>query len=165
MNAHIRRFTPSDRASLEKAINIVCAEGRWMSTSHFQPTPGWRHALEEPTCSRHCLLVVEDQDRIVGWCRVFPETCEGAVKEAELGVGLVTSYRNHGLGAALVRHALNWAGEADLHHVWLNTREDNARARRVFARCAFRPAGISGDWIKMVYQIEDVEAQGESICD
>jgi RimJ/RimL family protein N-acetyltransferase len=163
MNAHIRHFAPTDRVSLERAIDAVCAEGRWMSTTCFQPTPSWRHALQEPTCSRHCLLVAEDRDRIVGWCRALPSECKAKVNEAELGIGLLAPYRNQGLGTQLVRCALDWAGEANLPRLRLRTRKSNTRARRVFTRCGFRPLDISGDWIKMVYPVADSAAQGEHL--
>lgn len=161
MTVHIRYFTSTDRTSLEKTIDAVCAESRWMSTSCFQPTPSWRHALEEPNCSRHCLLVAEDRDQIVGWCRVLPSECKTEVNEAELGIGLLAPYRNQGVGTKLVRCALDWARETNLPCLWLRTRKSNTRARRVFRRCGFHPFGISGDWIRMVYPIEDSAAQGE----
>lgn len=161
MSTHIRRFTLADRASLERAINAVCAEGRWMRTERFEPTPSWQHALEDPACSRHCLLVVEDRDRIVGWCRALPSECKTKVNEAELGIGLLAPYRNQGVGTKLVHCALDWAKKANLPCLWLRTQKSNTRARRVFKRCGFHPLDISGDWIKMAYPVADSAAQGE----
>jgi RimJ/RimL family protein N-acetyltransferase len=50
---------------------------------------------------------------------------------------------------------LVWAKGIPLEHVWLKTREANARARRVFTRCGFRPCSVMDGWIKMVYQVGD----------
>lgn len=142
MKAHIRCFTLSDRPSLKATIDAICAEGCWMFTSNFQPTSSWRHALEEPTCSCHCLLIAEVQDRIVGWCRVLPSECKANVNDAELGIELLPNYRNQGLGTALVHRTLDWAREENLHHLRLRTRRDNTRARRVFTHCGFHPVSI-----------------------
>ncbi len=156
---NVRRFVRSDRASLEEAINAVCAEGRWMSTSSFQPTPAWRHALEQPNCSNHCLLVAEEKGHIVGWCRVLPAACKGEVTKAELGIGLLPDYRNRGLGTVLVQRVLDWARETGLERLWLRTREDNTRARRVFARCGFFACGKSDGWIRMIRQLQSVSRE------
>ena len=126
MDAVIRPFSPSDEVLLRKAIDAVCAEGRWMSTLRFQPTPAWVHALETPTCPDHLLLVAEDGGRIVGWCRLFLlSRCNGHNNEVELGIGLLPEYRGRGLGRTLVGQALNWATAVSVKRVTLTTRADN----------------------------------------
>jgi GNAT superfamily N-acetyltransferase len=150
----IRPFVPPDRPPLEAAINAVCAEGRWMSTPCFRPTPAWTHALEAPTCSRHLLLVAENEGQIAGWCRLFPLSgCNGHANEVELGIGLLPEYRGHGLGRALVNHALDWAATAGMERVTLLTRADNLRAMHLFERCEFIVTNHGPDgWIEMVRQ-------------
>jgi ribosomal protein S18 acetylase RimI-like enzyme len=137
MTTHIRPFAPSDRVALIETIEAVCGEGRWMSTPRFQPTPEWLHALAEPGCSCHLLLVVEDAVNIAGWCRLFPIGSQAS----GLGVGLLPAYRNRGLGTMLVRQALDWALAAGLQRVALTTRQDNTRAIRVFTRRGFAFTG------------------------
>lgn len=160
----LRPFIPTDLADLVAAINAVCAEGRWMSTSRFQPTPGWRHALESPTCPHHRLLVVQDKSCIVGWCRLLPTTCAVGATEAELGIGLLPMYRDRGLGTGLVRLALTWAGAAGFQRVWLTARADNTRAVHVFTRCGFHQLDISDNRVTMMFPVRDVAPQGENVC-
>ena len=69
----IRRYLIEDKEKLIAAINIVCAEGRWLHTPRYLPTPAWEHSLAEPECECHLLMVVVDGPKIVGWCRIFPE--------------------------------------------------------------------------------------------
>jgi RimJ/RimL family protein N-acetyltransferase len=139
-------FTPYDVPGLILAINTVCAEGRWMHTLRFEPTPAWEHALHDADCPEHLLLVVEDAARIVGWCRTFPTSCQnGSSMQASLGIGLVPAFRDRGIGTALVRASLDWARGAGLARITLTTRPDNQRALHVFDKCGFAPTGNGQD--------------------
>jgi RimJ/RimL family protein N-acetyltransferase len=159
----IRPFQSGDCPGLVQAIDAVCGEGRWMKTTRFEPTPGWSHALEEPDCSCHLLLVAEDAGRVVGWCRTFPGERGNGAQEATLGIGLLSPYRDRGIGTALVRHALRWAKGAGYRRVRLTTHPDNARAIRVFARCGFVFSGhVTQDALEMACDLVSCShTQGE----
>ena len=146
MGRRIRRFVAGDNSNLIAVIDDVCREGPWMSTRCYEPTPPWTHALAQPDCVSHSLLIVEGNHAIVGWCRLFPDQpCNGFRPEASLGIGLLRPYRNVGIGTTLVRESLQWALSAGVHNVTLSTRTDNARAIHVFEKCGFRPAGYTPD--------------------
>jgi GNAT superfamily N-acetyltransferase len=132
----VRPFGTPDRSGLVQTIDAVCGENRWMSTTRFKPTAHWLHALAEPACSCHSLLVAEDAKQVVGWCRIFPGEDAGT-RELTLGVGLLPAYRDRGVGTALVRQSLEWARDAGHGQVRLTTHPDNARAIHVFTRCGF----------------------------
>ena len=98
--------------ALVGVINAVCAEGM-MATRRFEPTPAWTHALDEPDCPCHLLLVVEDAGQVVGWCRAFRdssgETGHATGDAASIGLGLLPGYRGRGYGKALLQRAIDWA--------------------------------------------------------
>jgi len=153
MNPSIRPFASPDREALVEAVNSVCGEGRWMSTSRFQPTPAWMHALEASGCPHHILLVAEDRGQVVGWCRLFPQDgCGRAATEAELGIGLLPAYRGRGWGKALLHEVLGRAPSAGLHRIVLKTRVDNLRAIRLFTHYGFVETGRRADgWMEMAF--------------
>jgi GNAT superfamily N-acetyltransferase len=126
---------------LIETINTVCGEGRWMNTRQFEPTPAWTHALEKPACVSHLLLLVEDVDSVVGWCRTFPESCQDSKPVVSLGIGLLPAYRNQGIGTSFIRRSLVWAIEVGLRRVTLTTHPANARAIHVFSKCGFSFSG------------------------
>jgi len=131
----------ADQNSLIGTINAVCAEGM-MRTPRFEPTPAWEHALAQPDCPCHLLLVAVEGANVVGWCRLFP-TDEGAL---ELGIGVVASHRRQGIGRALLGAALEWASARGMPVV-LETRTDNTPAIRLFTRSGFRVVGQGdGHW-------------------
>jgi len=122
-----------------------------MRTSRFEPTPAWEHALANPDCPCHLLLVAVDKSRIIGWCRVFPS---GEGREGEVGLGLLAPYRNRGLGTRMLRQAIEWAGEHQFTRLKLTTRADNGQAIRVFRRCGFVvTASVQGGWLEMALSL------------
>lgn len=140
-------YRASYRQTLEIMITTVCAEGRWMRTTRFEPTSAWEHALAEPGCRCHLLLVACDGRRPIGWCRVFPT---GVAGEADLGIGLLPPYRGRGVGTRMLQQALAWARGRRLARLTLTTRTDNSRALHVFEKCGFAPTGAGdGIWIEM----------------
>lgn len=109
-----------------------------MTTRHFEPTPTWLHALAEPECGCHLLLVIDDDGEIAGWCRVFSDGSPGS---GELAVGLLAANRGQGWGTRLLEQALAWAAAQGFHQVWLSTWPGNLSAALLFRKFGFRPNG------------------------
>jgi len=105
-----------------------------MHTRRFEPTPAWLHALDNPDCSNHLLLIALSGEDVVGWCRLFPVGEDG---EVELGIGVLDAHRRRGVGGMLLSAALDWADERGTEVV-LVTRPDNHPAIRLFDRYGFR---------------------------
>jgi RimJ/RimL family protein N-acetyltransferase len=137
----LQRLAPGDQRGLIAVIDAVCAEGRWMRTRRYEPTPAWEHTLNEPNCPDHLLLVARDEAQIVGWCRTFPADCQDDNTTASLGIGLLPNYRDRGIGTALVLTAVDWARDAGFDKITLTTQPDNHRAVHVFNKCGFAPSG------------------------
>jgi len=133
MDVVVRPYRKMDRPGLEQTIDAVCAEGV-MRTRCFEPTPAWRHALGEPGCACHLLLIASDGQRVVGWCRLFPAEGSGGL---ELGIGVLGAYRCQGVGKALLLAALEWADRGGAE-VMLQTRPDNHPAVQLFDHYGFR---------------------------
>lgn len=143
----LRRYRSSDARGLAAAIDAVCAEGRWMHTARFEPTPAWEYALSHPDDTSHLLLVACHEDEVVGWCRVFPGGEDGS---AVVGIGLLKPYRDRGVGTQMLGTAIDWARQQGLQRLVLTTRSDNARAIHVFRKYGFQETGRrDGEWIEM----------------
>jgi RimJ/RimL family protein N-acetyltransferase len=170
LEATVERFTPftianyrlEDREHLIAIINTVCHEGRWMHTNCFKVTLRWAHALAHPKCPEHLLLVLRIKDRPIGWCRLFPTDIPW---EATLGIGLLPTYRNQGLGTCLVQQAVKWAENRDLSHLELTTRRENWRAIHVFEKCGFASVEqFNCIWTSMSHVLRDAKTRS-SYCE
>ncbi len=139
----IREYCQSDSDSLVLAINSVCREEKWMHTSRFVPTKQWLQILHDHESS-HLLLVAAENKTIIGWCRVFVQGHTG-----DLGIGVMKSYRDQGIGSQLLRIAVRWAK----NHVLATTlccRRDNSRALHVFEKYGFVRYGFNDQMITMM---------------
>lgn len=145
MTLQISPMHIGDQASLVAAINIICAESRWMATTQFGPTSSWRHALGDPDCERHVLLAAREANRVVGWCRIFPTDCQRSTEAAELGIGLLKEYRGQGWGTELLCSALAIATQIGLNCILLSVHPANLVARHLFTRYGFRDVRIGSD--------------------
>lgn len=135
----IRPYLAADCASLIAAIDRVCADSRFMATRRFEPTPAWDHALRQPACPCHLLLVAVLGSQVIGWCRLFPAMTGVDALTADLGIGVVASQRGRGVGSALLRQAQGWAWSQGLSAITLTTHPDNLGAIRFFQRGGFAP--------------------------
>lgn len=133
-----RSYVSYDHDKLIEVVDNVCAEGLWMRTIKYEPTPAWEHALSKPECECHLLFLALDQRKVIGWCRVFPNV----EKEAEIGIGLLSRFRDQGIGSLMVQFALDWAIEHSLLQLKLWTRLDNRRAIHVFEKFNFEQSGF-----------------------
>jgi RimJ/RimL family protein N-acetyltransferase len=145
----IRPYITKDSVQLSQVINQVCTDTPWMATQCFVPTKSWIHAMETEACISHQLFVVESRGEIVGWCRSFPVTCEMLSLHAELGVGLLTQYRNQGIGSEMIRRSLEWAGPIGLRTVDLTVSPQNSIAIHVFEKCGFETVQIDNSKMLM----------------
>lgn len=133
----IRPYTLNDSATLAVVINQVCADSPFMATRSFIPTSSWIHALVIDNCQNHCLLMAKSNDEVIGWCRCFPANCNAPVPDAELGIGLITAYRNHGIGSELIMKSLEWASFVGIKLIRLTVSSQNLIATHVFEKCGF----------------------------
>ena len=140
----MRPYTAKDSIQLSRTINEVCANSPWMSTRSFVPTIAWTHAMEVSDCSYHRLLIVESNDKVIGWCRSFPAACGVLPSHAELGIGLLAQYRNQRIGSELIMRSLEWAEAAGLCTVDLTVSIQNSIAIHVFEKRGFETVQMYG---------------------
>ncbi len=137
----IRPFIQDDKYELSEVIKSVCADCELMLTRSFLPTGEWIHALTTSECKNHLLLIAEENNRTIGWCRIFPENCSSVACSADLGIGLLANYRNQGIGRRLLLSSLEWVKHQELHQVNLSVSIKNKIALDLFHKCGFEVQG------------------------
>lgn len=140
----IRRAVPSDAPNVIALIDAVGAEGLWLATERFVPTPQWENVLYHPDAdSRAILIVAETQERIVGWCRVFPHIFGNKSRHvADVGIGVHQDFRGRGIGNALMQNAIVWARENGFEKLMLDLYSTSETAKRLFENVGFHVVGI-----------------------
>ena len=72
----------------------------------------------------------------------------GADEGEILNLGVVTVHRRRGVGKALVEHILARLGGEGVRSVFLEVRESNAAARRLYENLGFQPVGRRADYYR-----------------
>jgi len=95
------------------------------------------------------LAAFSEPGQVVGHCfLVRDHTCS-----AELAIFVHQEYRQRGIGKALLKTALEWAGAADFRRVWSITAADNRAALQLQQSCGFHLAKSEFDEIELEYPL------------
>ena len=122
----IRRAARADAAALER-IERRCFGDPWSENS-FREAIDAAHGLS---------LVGEEGDGIVAYL-----IARSVLDEAEiLNLAVAPEHRRQGAGAALLGRALEETRSAKIREVFLEVRESNRSARRLYERSGFRAVG------------------------
>lgn len=144
-HVHIRAARPEDRTAIIANINAVCAEGIFLQTDHFVETASWRRAFSNNVnseMSRHLLAVVEAEDHVVGHGRLFPNGYGSKDQHVgNVGLALLPSFRNHGVGARLLSYLVDWATNKQFRKLYVEIIASNVRAVRLFREHGFVQEG------------------------
>lgn len=100
----------------------------------------WQEATFRGLLRRHSasLFVAEDEGRLVGYAVLWFRA-----DEAELGdLAVHPEARRHGLGRWILDGALREARLRGATHVFLEVREGNADARRMYEKAGFETVGV-----------------------
>lgn len=120
-----------------------------MITNKFEATPQWLHALNNMECKFHILLLYVDNNKPIGWCRIFPEKCILPEKTGELGIGLLPNFRNQKLGSKLLETAIERAFNIGMRRIDLSVHQDNKQAVYLFEKFGFINTGNSENRLLM----------------
>ena len=139
----IRRALPFDASNVIALIDAVGAEGIWLATERYVPTSQWDQVLHHPDAEPRALLVVaQAQKQIVGWCRVFPyQFGNKSSHVADVGIGVHKTFRQRGIGSALMQDAITWARDQGFEKLTLDLYATSETAKHLFENVGFHVVG------------------------
>ena len=146
----IRPAKPGDAEALIAAIDEVSREERYFLRSRFvHHVEVERELIARSTAQGNLFLVATLRGRLVGWVTLFRRPQEFRRHAAEVGIGVLQAFRGIGIGAALMRSAIDWAsGPTGLERLELNVRASNPRAQRLYERLGFVVEGRRAKAVK-----------------
>lgn len=137
----IRRARPEDLDALIELRRAVAAEGIWIGAELPLDEDGDREKFsatiakpeDDPTGA---MFVAELAGEFVGYLGIV-----NPIGIAELGMTVADRRRGHGVGAALLSAAIDWARAAGAHKIALQHWPWNHRARALYERFGFVEEG------------------------
>ncbi len=140
----IRAADPGDASALVELARSVGAEpGGWLLS-----TDDWRSAADERrylrSLKRHPhaqVLVAESDHRVVGRLSIARDPHPASAHVADLGLMVAASHRRHGVGRALLEHAVAWALGAGVSKLELHVFPHNEAAIALYEAFGFEREG------------------------
>jgi RimJ/RimL family protein N-acetyltransferase len=127
-----------DRSQVIEIINRVAAEGRFLQTECYTPTPVWENLLENGADEGkgYLLVVIKDREKLVGFGRLSPDDLGGRCT-GNIGIVLLPGYRYKGIGTSLLEFIVNIAPQFGYENLTAYILFDNLVSLRLFSGRGF----------------------------
>lgn len=100
-------------------------------------------------------------DKVVGWCDVFPLENPSQKHRGNLGMGLIKEFRGQGLGTNLLSSVLAHAKKFGLEKVELNVYSSNTHAISLYKKFNFEQEGFIRQYRKLDGRYFDCVVMGK----
>lgn len=161
------RYVPASlhyAVSYGAAVDAVARERKYLgSTEGFPPesTLAFVRNIEENNFAQYYAL---EGERVIGWCDIIPKSFEGMRHVGVLGMGVLATYRNMGIGKKLLVLAIKHARQHNgIEKVELEVFKTNVDAIRLYEKFGFRHEGtrVKGRKLDGVY--DDIVLMGKEL--
>lgn len=104
-----------------------------------------------------------ENNKVVGWCDVFPEENPRQAHRGSLGMGLLPEYRGKGLGSKLLASVLEHSKKFGLEKVELHVYTTNPPAVALYKKFGFEQEGLIQKYRKLDGQYFDCLAMAKHL--
>lgn len=144
---------PSEKyfGSLHEALAVVASERVYIEMIEappFEKVAGFQGKLISKNGPVYYAI---EEDRVVGWCDVFPYENPRLSHRGGLGMGLLPDYRGKGLGSKLLSAVLDHSKIFGLEKIELHVYTSNTSAINLYKKFGFEEEGL----IKRYRKLDD----------
>lgn len=136
----IRRATEADTEAIAQLEPTLFGSTAWSASM----------IREELTAAHRFYIVAEEHNNIVGYAGIL---CIGIEADVQT-IAVTEAGRGRGLGSTLLNSLITEARSRNAEHMFLEVREDNAAAIRLYERTGFQPIARREGY----YQPEGIDA-------
>lgn len=102
------------------------------------------------------LILAEFDGKLIGNIDISGHTRQMMEHTAVIGMGIISEWRNTGLGTQLMQHAIDWAREnALLELLWLQVYTDNQMGLALYKKMGFQEIGVIPNFFKHDHRYYD----------
>lgn len=128
--------------SLCKAIDSVARERQFLASVTGFPLESIMGFVKMISSGNLAQYYAVDGDKVVGWCDIIPKRNEGFTHAGVLGIGLLSGYRNQGIGSRLLEKTIEHAVNINnIERIELEVFESNVNAIRLYEKFGFACEG------------------------
>lgn len=141
MTPTVRQIELGDVEGFHACLDSVARERRYLAQVEAPPLEKVRDFVAKSVENNAAQYVAVVDERVVGWCDVFPHWAYALNHVGTLGMGVHVEFRGQGIGRELILATLEHALRNGVFRVTLEAREDNLRAIRLYQQVGFRHEG------------------------
>lgn len=143
---HLRRARPGDARSLGAFRRQLHAQSRHLNALPQEVDTSWyttRRILATALDSQHSLILIATLDRqVIGELQLRGTSYHRMSHDKRLAVGVLKAHRGKGIGRALLKLGLDWAGtQSDTKRISLAVHSHNAAALALYKGFGFVEEG------------------------
>jgi len=139
----IERSTLQYAPSFNKAVDMVARERIYLATIEgFSLESSMNYVLFMEAHDYPQYFAISDEDAVVGWCDITPNSIPEFRHVGVLGMGVIAPFRGRGIGRALLETTLRHAKEqSQIERVELLVFASNHRAIELYKQFGFEYEG------------------------
>ncbi len=121
-----------------QTLDRVAKERKYLATVEGFPLEGVKAFINMIVSKGYAQYYAVDGDKVVGWCDIIPKSNEGFTHVGILGMGLLSEYRNQGIGSRLLEKAIEHSVKKNgIEKIELEVYESNANAIKLYEKFGF----------------------------
>lgn len=148
MNISIKPVEIGFADQFHDCLNEVAKEQKFLVLLEAPPKEKMREFLQFNIENQVPQVFAFDDEQMIGWCDIRPNTHETTKHRAELGMGVVASYRGKGVGRKLLTTCLDQAKNVGIETVYLQVFSDNHEAIKLYEQFGFKQEGLIKNYRK-----------------
>lgn len=137
-------------------LETIASEPLYLTAIEPPDEDTLRVAVQNHIAERLPLVIAVDRGRVVGWCAIGPKPKPGFTHTGVLGIGVLSDYRQVGIGSQLLSAAIAKARERGLIRIELEVFSSNALAIAFYDRHGFQKEGRKAKARLLEGRFEDV---------
>lgn len=147
--------------SFHKALSTVAQELIYLEMTEAPPLEKIAEVQSALIAQKGPVYYAICDEKVVGWCDIFPETNPRQSHRGNLGMGLIPEYRGQGLGSKLLAQVLDHAKTFGFEKVELHVYSSNTTAVKLYKKFGFEQEGLIRKFRKLNGQYFDYLAMGK----
>lgn len=122
-------------------LELIACEPLYLTAIEPPDEDTLRSAVQNHIANLLPLVIATDRESVVGWCAIGPKPKPGFTHTGVLGIGLLSDYRQRGIGSRLLEAALAKAHQRGLTRIELEVFSSNAPAIAFYEKHGFKLEG------------------------
>jgi RimJ/RimL family protein N-acetyltransferase len=148
-------------SSFHEALSVVASEKVYLEMVEAPPLEKVEGFQRELIQRNGPVYYAINNNKVVGWCDVFPIEDPRQSHRGSLGMGLVPAYRGQGLGSKLLLKVLDHSKKFGLEKVELQVYTSNPNAIALYKKFGFEEEGLIKKYRKLDGQYFDSLSMGK----